>query len=115
MWNPRAQSVRFVVGFWWVFSIVVMATYSGNLIAYLTVSRIELPFDSVVAMLESREFKFGVMGGTVVEGLLQVSYLINLHEYQPLKNCRSKNVGGECSGTKCALRLTWYLKPSDCV
>ena len=71
-WIPRAQSVRFVVGFFWVFSIVVMATYSGNLIAYLTVNRIQLPFDSLERMIESRDYKFGVMGGVLVERLLQV-------------------------------------------
>lgn len=34
---PTAQSGRFVVGFWWMYCIVVVATYSGNLIAFLTV------------------------------------------------------------------------------
>ena len=67
--------MRFVVGFFWVFSIVVMATYSGNLIAYLTVNRIQLPFDSLERMIESRDYKFGVMGGVLVERLLQVRFI----------------------------------------
>ena len=55
---------------------MVMATYSGNLIAYLTVTKTELPFDSLEEMVEADNFKFGVMGGTVTEHLLSVSILI---------------------------------------
>ena len=76
VWLPRAQSVRFIVGFWWMYCIVVMATYSGNLIAYLTVTKTELPFDTLEEMVAADGYKFGLMGGTVNEHLFRVSNVI---------------------------------------
>ena len=38
-WNPRHQALRFLIGFWWFFSIVLAATYTGNLIAVLAVPK----------------------------------------------------------------------------
>ena len=73
-WMPDSQSGRFIVGFWWMYCIVVMATYSGNLIAYLTVTKTTLPFDSLDDMINQNKFKFGTLGGTITEYKLQVSY-----------------------------------------
>ncbi len=70
---PNAQSSRFVVGFWWMYCIVVVATYSGNLIAFLTVTRAVLPFNSLEEMLKQNDVKFGIMGGTATQTAMQVA------------------------------------------
>ena len=65
-------SLRFVVAFWWLFCIVIVATYSGNLIAFLTVDKYNAPFETLKEMAQAGEFKFGTIGGTQFETVLQV-------------------------------------------
>ena len=72
---PDAQSGRFFVGFWWMYSMVVVATYSGNLIAFLTVTRIYLPFSSLDEMVRDGNFKYGLISGTSTESFFNVRYI----------------------------------------
>ena len=65
-------SVRFVVGFWWLFCIVIVATYSGNLIAFLAIDKYNAPFETLKEMAQAGEFKFGTIGGTSFEAIMQV-------------------------------------------
>ena len=67
-------SLRFIVGFWWLFCIVIVATYSGNLIAFLTVDKYNAPFETLKEMAEKGEYKFGTIGGTSFEALMQVLF-----------------------------------------
>lgn len=55
-----------------MYCIVVVATYSGNLIAFLTVSIPTLPFDSLEEMANSN-YRFGSVGGTAFINALRVS------------------------------------------
>ncbi|KAK2151102.1 hypothetical protein LSH36_375g02036, partial [Paralvinella palmiformis] len=50
---PSAQSGRFVVGFWLMYCLVVVASYSGNLVAFFTVSNPALPFTNLKEVLAS--------------------------------------------------------------
>ncbi|CAD5113718.1 DgyrCDS2882 [Dimorphilus gyrociliatus] len=70
-YQPRTMPGRTVIAFWWCFSIVMVATYSGNLIAFLTVSKQEIPFNSLSTLVETSNYKWGLMGGTFYEDHLK--------------------------------------------
>ena len=44
---PRALSGRLLAATWWVFGFIMIATYTANLAAFLTVSRLEQPVESL--------------------------------------------------------------------
>ena len=56
---------------WWLFCIIVVAIYCGNLIAFLTVSKDKPPFNSLEELLiQKGEFRWGTLGGSAWEDLL---------------------------------------------
>lgn len=76
IYQPRSLSGRFVVGFWWMFAIATVATYTGNLIAFLTVSIDFKPFLSVQGMVENSRMMYGFVGGTDLQDLLEVQFAL---------------------------------------
>ncbi|XP_060068781.1 glutamate receptor ionotropic, kainate 2-like [Ylistrum balloti] len=61
---PRSQTGRTLLSSWWLFCIIMMATYSGNLIAFLTVSKDKPPFSTVAGMLQQENYRWGTIGGS---------------------------------------------------
>ncbi|XP_062567755.1 glutamate receptor ionotropic, kainate glr-3-like [Saccostrea cucullata] len=61
---PKSPSGRTLISAFWLFSIVLVGTYSGNLIAFLTVPLDKPPFNSLDEMIVQSEYKWGTIGGT---------------------------------------------------
>ncbi|XP_070072674.1 ionotropic receptor 93a, partial [Drosophila takahashii] len=74
MYLPRADSGRLVVGFWWIVVIVLVTTYCGNLVAFLTFPKFQ-PGVEYLNQLERHKAisEYGLRNGTFFERYVQTT------------------------------------------
>ncbi|XP_060581241.1 glutamate receptor ionotropic, kainate glr-3-like, partial [Ruditapes philippinarum] len=62
---PLSTSGRTLISCWWLTCIIIVGTYCGNLIAFLTITKEQPPFNTIAEMLELKgTYKWGTVGGT---------------------------------------------------
>ena len=71
--RPGSLAVRFVFGGWWLFCIIIIATYGANHVAFLAVTQRTLPFNSLEELNEQTEYTMGVLGGTAYVAAFKVT------------------------------------------
>lgn len=64
-----------MLSFWWIFTILMLSTYTANLAAYLTVNIIESPINSLGELAEQDEIKPLIFSGSNLHTLFQVNIL----------------------------------------
>ncbi|CAD5116451.1 DgyrCDS5337 [Dimorphilus gyrociliatus] len=69
----KSSSGRYIVGTWWIFVLVIVATYTGNLIAFLTTNIPKLPFSTLEQMAQQKEYAYGLQDGIVQMMLFKTS------------------------------------------
>ncbi|XP_076073239.1 glutamate receptor 4-like isoform X1 [Mytilus galloprovincialis] len=71
--RPTTFSGRSMLGFWWVFTILMTSTYTANLAANLTVSIAEQPINSLEELVGQTEIEPLVKSGTNLHTLFMTS------------------------------------------
>lgn len=72
---PASSSGRLILAGWSLFSVSMMATYSGNLVAFLTVDREVIPFSSIAELVSQTVYKWGFLG----DGVLRTIFMVHVH------------------------------------
>ncbi len=61
---PQTGPVAQIFAFWWIYCVMLVAIYTGNIISFLSVVKINPPFDSLRGLLDNTDYKFGILGGS---------------------------------------------------
>ena len=59
--SHRSVSGRTVAAFWWATSMIIIATYTANLAAFLTFNRMKLSINSVEALASQTQVSYGTL------------------------------------------------------
>lgn len=74
MYLPRSDSGRIIVGTWWLVVLVVVTTYCGNLVAFLTFPKMEIPVNTINQLVTNEHgFTWSVRSNTYMEMYIRVS------------------------------------------
>ena len=69
---PKSTGGMLVVAFFWIITVVVLVTFSANLVAFLSVTRGEIPFQTLEEVAIDKAYALNVPNGTITVTLLQV-------------------------------------------
>lgn len=96
---PYADSARLIVGAWWLVVLVVATTYCGNLVAFLTFPKIDIPITSIDELLTHKD--------TVTWSLVRESYLDK--QLQVNKNCNNRAFLNLAVFRRVVSQNTWHF------
>ena len=78
------------MGFWWAFCVIVVAVYTGNLVAFLSVKKSVLPFNTFTQLSQDSSYMIGVIGGTAPVTLMQVCIECCITGYRQYKKIANR-------------------------
>ena len=79
---PNSLSGRVMVGVFWLFVIVVLTAYSGNLVAFLTFPSYINPINTLQDLLDNKHsLSWGILRGSALEDFLKVQNIYLEHNF----------------------------------
>ena len=67
---PHSAPGRLVMGAFLLSCTILVSVYTANLMAFLAVRRLQMPFSTLEEFVDNSHYKFGVLGGAVHEDML---------------------------------------------
>ncbi|KAG8261589.1 Ionotropic receptor 25a [Homalodisca vitripennis] len=64
---PKNFSGRLVAATWWLFGFIIIASYTANLAAFLTVSRLDTPIESLDDLAKQYKIQYAPLQGSWVQ------------------------------------------------
>ncbi|KAK4882739.1 hypothetical protein RN001_006058 [Aquatica leii] len=68
---PKNLSGRLVAATWWLFGFIIIASYTANLAAFLTVSRLDVPIESLDDLSKQYKIQYAPLNGSAAETYFQ--------------------------------------------
>ena len=73
---PKASSTRFVASIWYLFTLILVSSYTANLAAFLTKSRMVAPISNADDLsLQQTEIPYGTLNSGSTREFFKVGYL----------------------------------------
>lgn len=91
--SPRAISTRTLASLWWFFTLIMISSYTANLAAFLTVSRMASPIESAEDLAKQNKILYGAKDGGSTKQFFKV-HVDNLL-YSPSFICQTKITTGK--------------------
>ncbi|XP_055850497.1 ionotropic receptor 93a [Episyrphus balteatus] len=112
MYLPRADSGRLIVGVWWIAVLVLVTTYCGNLVAFLTFPKFQPAIDFLFQTFHHTEVEqFGLRNGTFFE---KYSSLTSREDFKRFmekatiyNNLSTENIGAVEKGHR--INIDWRI------
>jgi hypothetical protein len=84
-----------VAGMWWFFTLIMIASYTANLAAFLTLNRMEGTIESVEDLAKQHKVKYG----TMESGSTRKFFMVSAERSTELHSVRAL-----CVATRCTTR-----------
>ena len=110
---PKNLSGRLVAATWWLFGFIIIASYTANLAAFLTVSRLETPVESLEDLSKQYKIQYSPLNGSSTMVYFERMAYIEEKFYQIWKDMSLNDSTDEYERSKLAV---WdypvrYFKP----
>ncbi|XP_054709201.1 ionotropic receptor 25a-like [Uloborus diversus] len=107
---PRNLSGRLVAATWWLFGFIIIASYTANLAAFLTVSRLDSPIESLDDLAKQYKIKYAAQKSTSAATYFERMAYIEEKFYEIWKNMSLDDSLNETERAKLAV---WDYPVSD--
>lgn len=79
---PKHVSGRLIAATWWLFGFIIIASYTANLAAFLTVSRLDSPINSLDDLASQYKIQYAPMNGSATMTYFQRMAYIEQRFYE---------------------------------
>ena len=76
------MSGRLIAATWWLFGFIIIASYTANLAAFLTVSRLDSPINSLDDLASQYKIQYAPMNGSATMTYFQRMAYIEQRFYE---------------------------------
>lgn len=72
---PRTTSTRIVASIWYLFTLILVSSYTANLAAFLTVERMDTPIENVDDLSQQTAIMYGTLASGSTYDFFQVRHV----------------------------------------